>query len=57
MFSLSCLLRPSSSVAEDGEGAEPLHDDKDRNSHPVLPASAVEYLVVAISGDGDGGQI
>ena len=57
MFSLSCLPRPSSSVAEYGKGAEPLNDDEGCNSHPVPPASAVEGVVVVTGGDGDGDQV
>ena len=44
-------------VAEDGEGAEPLDDDKGRSSHLVLPASTVEYLIVVTGGDGDGDKV
>ena len=57
MFSLPSLLQPSSSLAEDGEDAEPLNDDKGCNSHQVLPASAIECLVVVTGGDGDGDQV
>ena len=57
VFSLPCLLSPSSFLAEDIEGADPLNDDKGRNSHQVLPASAVECQVVVTGGDGDGDQV
>ena len=57
VFSLPCLLRPSSCLAEDSGGTETLYDDKFRDSHQVLPASAVEGLVVLTSGDGDGEHV
>jgi hypothetical protein len=57
MFSLPSLLHPSSSLAEDGEDAEPLNDDKGCNSHQVLPVSAIECLVVVTGGDGDRDQV
>ena len=51
------VLHLSSSLADDGESAEPLNDDKGRSSHQVLPASAVECQVVVTGGDGDGDQV
>ena len=57
VFSLPCLLSPSSFLAEDIEGADPLNDDKGRNSHQVLHASAVECLVVVTGGDRDGEHV